>query len=178
MSNTLIHYSGCGAERPPETLVTFGRQQLCPKCLEARTLVCACCGERIHREDNFRTAAELLCQNCYDSRYTNCENCGALIRMEDARYGPDDQDGDEPYCAGCFSFAHHHGNINDYYYKPTPIFYGDGPRYFGVELEIDGAREDGISAGRLLEIANDGAQRVYCKHDGSLEDGFEIVTPL
>lgn len=33
--------------------------------------------------------------------------------------------------------------INDYYYKPEPLFYGTGSRYFGVELEIDEAGEDG-----------------------------------
>ena len=27
--------------------------------------------------------------------------------------------------------------IHEYYYKPSPIFFGEGLRYFGVELEVD-----------------------------------------
>ena len=45
-----------------------------------------------------------------------------------------------------------------------------------MELEIDGAGEYGSNAKKLLRIANEEEERIYCKHDGSLEEGFEIVT--
>ena len=51
-----------------------------------------------------------------------------------------------------------------------------GPRYFGVELEIDGAGEDSYNAEQVLKLANRGDEYIYCKHDGSLDEGFEIVT--
>ena len=57
-----------------------------------------------------------------------------------------------------------------------PIFYGDGPRYLGVELEIDEAGESGRQARRLCEAANQDHEHIYIKHDVSLEDGLEIVT--
>ena len=66
--------------------------------------------------------------------------------------------------------------IHDYYFKPRPVFYGDGPRYFGVELEIDDGGECDSSAEVLMDIANQSKTLAYCKHDGSLDDGFEIVT--
>ena len=67
--------------------------------------------------------------------------------------------------------------IRDYSYKPVPIFYGDGPRYFGVELEIDEAGESDRKARLVMNAANrEGHERIYCKHDGSLDDGFEIVS--
>ena len=67
--------------------------------------------------------------------------------------------------------------IEDYYYKPEPLFRGNGSRYFGVELEIDGAGEDDASARKIMGIANgNGVENLYCKHDGSLDDGFEMVT--
>ena len=56
------------------------------------------------------------------------------------------------------------------------FIYGQGPRFFGVELEIDGAGEDPDNACEILSVANRDRQLVYCKHDGSLGDGFEIVT--
>ena len=51
-----------------------------------------------------------------------------------------------------------------------------GPRYFGVELEIDGAGEYDSNADKILAIGNHDEPRVYCKHDGSLDEGFEIVS--
>ena len=43
-------------------------------------------------------------------------------------------------------------------------------------MEIDGAGEDNENASTLLNIANRKHSLAYCKHDGSLDDGFEIVT--
>lgn len=53
---------------------------------------------------------------------------------------------------------------------------GNGPRYFGVELEVDGAGESYANARMVLEKANACEDHAYCKHDGSLDSGFEIVT--
>ena len=44
-------------------------------------------------------------------------------------------------------------------------------------MEIDDAGESDRNAWELLSIANgEGEKRLYCKHDGSLSDGFELVT--
>ena len=80
---------------------------------------------------------------------------------------------DHPYCRDCFDMDE---IIHDYYYKPEPIFYGDGPRYLGVELELDDGGENEFCASKLLDIANAQKEHMYIKHDGSLDDGFECVT--
>lgn len=66
--------------------------------------------------------------------------------------------------------------IHNYDYRPETIFYGDGPRYFGVELEIDKGGEIGSNAEQILAVGNREHDFYYCKHDGSLDDGFEIVS--
>ena len=44
-------------------------------------------------------------------------------------------------------------------------------------MEIDGAGERNSAADQLMGIANGNyLEHLYCKHDGSLEDGFELVT--
>lgn len=44
-------------------------------------------------------------------------------------------------------------------------------------MEIDGAGERDSAANRLMDIANgSGREHLYCKHDGSLDDGIELVT--
>lgn len=176
MKPDLVPCSKCGTMHPSNLLTPVDDQILCPSCQVEHTVMCSCCGQIIWKSDNAGTADTPLCESCREDAYTTCVRCGALIRNEDARYRRSDEDGDYPYCTHCFSRLNPAG-INDYYYKPKPIFYGEAARFFGVELEIDGAGEDDDNAHYVMEIANrEGKERIYCKHDGSLEDGFEIVT--
>ncbi|HIU58419.1 MAG TPA: amidoligase family protein [Candidatus Ornithomonoglobus merdipullorum] len=71
---------------------------------------------------------------------------------------------------------HHKKIIHDYYHKPEPGFFGDGKLYMGIELEIDDAGEDEEHAGEIYRTANIAAGHLYLKHDGSLCNGFELVS--
>lgn len=53
---------------------------------------------------------------------------------------------------------------------------GKGGLFIGVELEIDDGGECSDNADTLMYIANRDNEHLYCKHDGSLEDGFEHVS--
>lgn len=164
----------CGTRHPVHTLTVFREQNLCPTCLEETTLLCSRCGERIWAEDNAGTSNTPLCEPCFERHYTLCSCCGRLLHNEGALYESDDDD--NSLCHTCYHSAQRPRTIHDYYYRPNPIFYGTGPRYFGVELEVDGAGEDSTNARRVLDIANRHETTAYCKHDGSLDDGFELVT--
>lgn len=170
--------SVCGQSHPIYECVMFEGEELCPQCLDAETYVCHECGERIWRDDNAGNEGTPLCERCYERHYTSCTRCGALIPLDNAYYLSDDAaDDDDPLCHDCYLLRSADREIHNYYYKPDPIFYGDGERYFGVELEIDGAGERNDRACRLLDIANRGGhEHIYIKHDGSLDDGMEIVT--
>lgn len=48
--------------------------------------------------------------------------------------------------------------------------------YMGVELEIDCGGEDNNIAKQAIDIINKRNDIIYCKHDGSLKNGFEIVS--
>lgn len=176
MTPKQIPCSMCGRRLPQEVLLPFDGEMVCPACQQEHTVMCSCCGQIIWREDNAGSEELPLCENCREDAYTRCTQCGALIRNEDARYYRSDEYGDCPYCSHCFSEVGTEG-INEYFYKPEPIFYGKATRFFGVELEIDGAGEYDRNADRVLAAANQAeVERIYCKHDGSLDDGFEIVT--
>ena len=167
----------CHEEYPMSQYQEVNGTPVCPHCLEEETVLCSRCGDRLWNDDNAGDCDTPLCQSCYDRYYTNCEHCGVLLPYDSARYTRDDEDEEFPLCDVCYTHTAQEYSIQDYYYKPSPIFYGEGPRFFGVELEIDGAGESGRNAGELLKIANThGEDRLYCKHDGSLEDGFELVT--
>ena len=161
--------SHCGAEFTQEKLIEFDGEVYCTDCLDELTTVCDCCGERIRREDG--DSETTLCHHCYEYSYTRCEECGVLLSNEDAYY----DDSDYPYCHSCYEDLQHRA-IKEYSYKPEPIFYGSGILFMGVELEIDEGGEDSDSADELLMLANRNSERIYCKHDGSISNGFEIVS--
>ena len=164
----------CGREHPLSELKEFGGVLLCESCWNSETIVCSQCGKRIWLDDNEGDSETPLCSRCYDRYYTTCTDCGRTIHQDDAYYI--DEDDYDARCYTCHCRHADHRVIHDYYYKPEPIFYGEGKRYFGVELEIDGAGESNANAAKLVEIANNDRELVYIKHDGSLDDGMEIVT--
>ena len=139
MQKNTFACSHCGVIHPAAERTDFDGQTLCPDCLGEHTATCTRCGTRIWTEDNAGTDVDPLCQSCYDDYYETCTRCGALIRRDDAYYEDDDEDECDPLCHHCFTSIQK--SIQNYYYKPDPIFYGEGDRFFGVELEIDGAGE-------------------------------------
>ena len=164
----------CGREYPQSELMSFRDLILCGECLRTETTVCSCCGERIWTDDNEGDGDTPLCGRCYERSYTTCTDCGRTIHQDDAYYI--DEVSGEARCYSCFCSQSRERVIHDYYYKPEPFFYGEGKRHFGVELEIDGAGESNANAAKLVEVANHDRELVYIKHDGSLDDGMEIVT--
>ena len=126
----------CGASFPVSERREFCGEFFCPTCLEEETLLCSRCGSRIWPDDNAGTDDTPLCSDCYHRYYTSCERCGALLSNSDVYYESDDDDA-PALCYDCFQrTASGKCIIHDYYYKPEPVFYGSGPRYFGVELEL------------------------------------------
>lgn len=170
MKNEKIHNcDNCGNEIHGEAIEFDGRT-LCERCFNSETVICEHCGERIWRENNVGTSDFPLCSYCYDAHYTTCERCGRIIHEDDAHYIDD-----EAYCDNCYE-CESGRVIRDYSYKPTPIFYGKGKQFFGVELEIDDGGRSDDNAKILLDIANVADEKIYIKYDGSLDDGMEIVT--
>lgn len=164
--------SQCGAVITEETTHEFEGSIMCDDCFDSCTVTCDNCGERIWVDDAEGDSNVTLCSHCYEYNYTTCEDCGRLIHNEDAYY----EDGEDyPYCRECFEKINDNA-IKNYSYKPELIFYGSGNLFYGVELEIDKGGEDSFNAQILLDTANYNVERIYCKHDGSISNGFEIVS--
>ena len=166
-----VYCSHCGTFIDTDDYEEFNGEILCSDCINNFTSVCDCCGERIWSEDTYGDEYTTLCYHCYNNHYTRCEECDSIIHNDDA-YEYDDC----YYCHECYQNIQRNTSIHEYGYKPEPIFYGDSNRYFGVELEIDGAGKDDGYAEELLDIANMRDEHIYIKSDGSLDDGMEIIT--
>ena len=172
MKENTITCSECGAIITEENTRTFDGHTMCVTCFDSCTTTCDNCGDRIWQDDAEGDSNLTLCQHCYEHSYVNCENCGRLIHNENAYY---DDGEDYPFCGECYEKLNN-DSIKNYNYKPEPIFYGSGNIFYGVELEIDKGGEDGSNAQALLDIANKNEERLYCKRDGSINDGFEMVS--
>lgn len=165
----------CHQEHPIRDMRLFDGRMLCVSCRDTRTVLCDACGERIWTNQDFGASGVCLCQDCRDN-YGYCHQCGQLVPVSQLHYLDDDDD--DGYCDSCArARSREGGSIHGYYYKPAPVFYGEGSRFFGVELELDEGGERSDFAGQLLSTANaSGWEYLYIKHDGSLSDGLELVT--
>ena len=159
----------CGMELAEDEGTYVDEELLCEDCVADHCITCDHCGETIWTTECVTDDNSFLCQSCFDAHYHRCESCDRIISDDDC-YWHDDL----PYCESCFEDLE--DEIEDYSYKPTPIFYGDGKRYFGVELEVDDGGKDNDNAYRLKSIGNAQLETIYIKSDGSLDDGFEIVS--
>ena len=166
--------NACHGIRPLEERTLFDGLTFCPECLERETVICDCCGERVWRDETETDGRITICIDCYDRHYVRCNDCRRLITCDEicSAHGNEGT----PYCERCAEEHQNMPGIQSYYYKPSPVFHGEGKRYFGVELELDEGGETEDNANELLEIANACGDNLYAKHDGSLDDGFELVT--
>lgn len=122
---------------------------------------CPSCEDNFHNDNGSWYGDTLYCQNCYDNYYYECNECGSECWDGDGHECSDDEDEDSSV-------------IHSYSYRPSPYFFGKGQYYLGFELEVE-SRDESRYAG--AEIAqNELGAHAYMKDDGSLNDGFEVVT--
>ncbi len=164
------HCDYCGSEITEQSGTWVGNDFLCECCIEEQTVTCEHCRDIIWANDSVSDDNIDLCQDCFDDYYNRCESCGRIVSSNDTYW-----ECDLPYCCNCYNEIEDE-EIEDYSYKPEPIFYGESHRFFGVELEIDNGGKDNENAKILKDIANSHAEHIYIKSDGSLDDGFEIVS--
>jgi len=161
----------CGRTLAENEGTLIENELLCDECVDDHCITCDHCGETIWTEDCVTDDNIYLCRECFNDHYRRCENCDRIIHEDNICWH-----NDLPYCCSCYDDIDDDDEIEDYSYKPEPIFYGKGERYFGVELEVDCGGKDGENARNLKDIANCRQERIYIKSDGSLDDGFEIVS--
>lgn len=166
----------CNTELTEDEAYTVAEETLCQDCYDDETFTCIRCGERFWNDSNAGDNDTPLCANCYDYHYTSCERCGRILHNDDANYFEDDEDNDVPYCYSCYASSEKDHFLHEYSYKPDPIFFGEGNRFFGVELEIDEGGKDNANAKEITVLANQQESHIYIKTDGSLNEGMEIVT--
>ena len=163
----------------------------CTSCLNS----CDSCGEWYKYLDNTHWFAD-ICGDCQDD-YFACPQCDRVQSFNDSVSSTDSEetlcsrcaDRYWTYCGECSEWYADNSNdecddayrygINDYSFKPTPIFHYTPEKpsntFFGFELEVEAVHET-ISTGVDIVRKYVTDDLVYLKGDSSLNDGFEIVT--
>jgi len=165
-----MHCDFCGCEIAEGDGMYVEGGLLCNDCVDEQTVTCEHYGDVIWSCNSVSDGNIELCQECFDRHYRRCESCDRIVNENDTYW-----ENDLPYCCGCYEEICDE-EIEDYDYKPDPIFYGNGNRFFGVELEIDEGGKDNDNARQLKDLANYRDERIYIKSDGSLNYGMEIVS--
>ncbi len=161
---------------------------VCESCADRKYIKCADCGHYVPEDQSYFTGHDYpICSDCYESNYGTCDNCNEVEHYDNLIYL---DRRDETLCVSCYHDCGC-GSIQDYSYKPPPKYRHfnqntnqtvfsrqPGNRlYLGFELEVESRSGSPDSvAGNLIEDYDDGENLFYCKHDGSLDNGFEIVS--
>jgi len=175
----------------------------CDDCSE-NYITCDLCDDEIHIEGAVtlsysariwhrggRRDVSTLCESCAGDYASRCDDCGDTVPREHATFIGDEvicdgcRDENYNYCDDCSEYRHHSSPcdcsrksdlIQSYSYKPYAKFHGT-PKglegYIGVELEVNTSREIEHAEEVVDQLGND---HVYLKEDGSIGEGFEVVT--
>jgi len=119
---------------------------------------CDECSSYELRDDSREFNGDTVCRDCWNDNVYECDDCQEYV------WSGTNHDCEENV-----------GNlIHDYSYRPRPHFFGEGKYHFGFELEVESEGNGRRDAAKY--VVNNLGARAYLKNDGSLEEGFEIVT--
>lgn len=186
----------CNCDVHSDDLCAHDDMLLCQDCHDNLVADCADCGEAGTREDMRHIDQHgHVCDSCSEDWYT-CETCDCDVQADYTHSSPSG----ETMCESCYhdnvSYCEHceddywlhdgpqcdcesesdQATIHGYNYKPDPVFFGNVPNgaFLGLELELE------CGSGRHSDMAELVRERLgdygYLKSDGSLRNGFEIVT--
>lgn len=186
----------CRAYADRQRCLVYDDEFYCKDCERYEFRVCNSCEETVQTDHSVVDAhGDAWCDSCRDEYVSYCDRCSEFYNN---RYAYFYDMGYETWCGECAAdYAYwceycdeysleecdmhstQDGDLLPYDYKPMPIFHGspDNGLYLGLELECEDISGSSISdAVDYIRQAWDGERHLYCKHDGSLSDGMEIVS--
>ena len=166
------------------TYTTVNGDIVCDSCFSDHYFVCNNCNEIYHERNsvtviNHRDREVRVCEDCCNENYVECNSCRAVIHNDISYYREYD---DSYYCEDCYPGDCPEIDCHDYGYKPSPIFHNLGEKtpktYYGIEMEVENLGDAYCTNDAIYDIKkhSNNEELFYIKADGSLNNGFEIVT--
>ena len=191
----MVSCDKCGDDYDSTDLVQVGDLgHICDDCFQD-LISCELCGDEMHKDDGIEVGGiGQCCETCHEDRCFECQDCGDSAHANEA-YSVDDDS--YSVCEGCWCMSyyycddcetgHEEGDpstcprdgeiIKEYDWNPRFVLHttqkrGSEPTY-GFELEIDnGSNHEELA--EELDSKYEGF--LYYKYDGSLRNGFEIIS--
>ncbi len=158
-----------------------GSQEWCRECVDNFASECSSCNE-ITSTSSMLTDHDdnRICRSCASEFYSRCRNCERLFRT----YSDEWMEGRDGYCLGCVEDMDPDYDDDDDYGTGIRDYSTDilnvldctmrkGVRYFGAEIELECEGSRSAVSQPVLDIVR---HEAILKSDGSLSNGFEIVT--
>lgn len=159
-------------------------EHCCIDCLEEQVdsgnfIECSCCHDYFPPSfaGNRTTDGNLICNSCARDDYTRCDVCGYYCENG---YVHHDENG-LVYCEECYNrilrVIHGYHRYSHEFVHVNPD--RDKNMSIGIELEIDGG---GTSNNKAITITSaigfpaNKSNQLICSRDGSLRNGFEIIS--
>lgn len=158
----------------------------CIDCARENLYRCDSCGSWFNDEDSVEIGEYVngqdatVCNSCFHCSYYRCSECQTIL-CEDEVY--EDEDGNY-ICESCHNELEKKRVLHRYHFAGDETSYGmrwltiaerlQKP-LLGVELEMDDGGQDEYTIEQLL-IAIGGPDYAVCCCDGSLDDGFEMIS--
>ena len=151
----------CRTSEPESEMVELtGGYWLCSQHSD-RAIICESCSDVVIDDDAHAVGYDMWCTDCCDNYAFWCEDC--------CEYAPND-----------YAIDHqHNGDLLEYNDTPPLVFYGNDPHgyFLGLELEMEDNTGCSISSGvEMVSTAKGLGNHFFCKSDGSLYDGMEMVS--
>jgi hypothetical protein len=147
----------------------------CEYCWENYSFNCHACSNTYDQDGGYNYVDDsAYCDSCYQDQCYYCDDCDESFTYDNRCACQRDDDDERPE-GRCCQAIQRGRFVHDYNCKPTPNFKGSSKHnmYLGFELEVE-FKSDTADVARHTAIALDGI--AYLKHDGSISNGFEIVT--
>jgi len=144
---------------------------------------CFYCYESHHDDYGFyiENICEIACRECVDNdeNFARSSSDGSIYTTDSAHWD-DFENQQYPVFGNRPNVEMRNELIQNYSFKPKPKFFKleneNTETFFGVELEIELANSSsGLKTGAQM-VKNSFGDFVYMKYDGSLQNGFEIVS--
>jgi hypothetical protein len=171
--------SGCSDVMHNDEVNYAEDDSYCDDCYSDRFMSCDDCGDTMRRDNSHcvqgRSGGERdVCENCRNSNYAWCTNCDEYVH--DDNYAGND------YCYSCSDDVDDDDDdeeqvIKGYSYKPSPKFFKVSENdnvFLGIELEVERGANSELNHTKMAQLIEH--DFLYFKTDGSLDNGFEIVT--
>lgn len=151
-------------------------KQLCEDC----SFQCHDCSNWFDKDisDGENASGNRVCLRCAEN-YSYCDECNATCHSEDMRFL---ESSETHMCVDCYRNYEdkEESGLYDHDYKPDPIFNrfpgeGENPLFLGWEIECEGKKGRSCNEA-IVSLDLDDSSTVYCKLDGSLTHGFEMVS--